>query len=113
MTLLNAGQLDREIVLQRGTFTQSASGQETIDWDSAERVRVWAQWLPADTRESWQAQRRFGAYIDGVYQIYFREEPRPDTTRIIGHDGRIYDLKGAMEIGRMQGWLLAVVARAE
>ena len=111
---INAGNLDREIILQTATKTQdSSTGEELIDWDDVQET-IWAQWLPAGTRESWQAQQRLGSYIDGVYRIYDRTpRPTPESSRIIGHDGRTYDVKPVIEIGRGEGLEIPVVARGE
>ena len=111
---INAGACDREITLQTATKTQDPdTGEELIDWDDLDDP-IWAQWLPAGTREAWQAQQRLGAYIEGVYRIYDRSpRPTPESSRIIGHDGRTYDIKGVVEIGRGDGLDLAVVAHGE
>lgn len=111
---INAGALDREIVLQTATTTQDQnSGEEVIDWDDHNET-IWAQWLPAGTREAWQAQQRLQSYVDGVYRIYYREPaPTAAGSRIIGHDGRTYDIKPPIEIGRADGWDIPVVARGE
>ncbi len=114
---LNAGDLDREIRLQVGTSVQSdTSGEATLSWaDVTDEVnasgKVDAQWLPAGTKEAWQAQQRLGSYVDGVYIIQDRTiRPTPDKSRIIGHDGRIFDIKPYIEIGRGQGLQIPVVA---
>lgn len=114
MATINAGDLDREIVLQTATKTQdTSSGEEVIDWDAVSEM-IWAQWLPAGTREAWQAQQRLASYIDGVYRIYDRSpRPTPEGSRIIGHDGRTYDVKPVIEIGRGEGLDVPVVARGE
>lgn len=112
MAGLNAGDLDREIVLQTASAVQSDSGEVTLDWDNATSETIWAEWLPGTTSESLLQQRQIGSYIDGVYRIYFRDEPLPDRTRILDR-GRIYDVKPAIEIERAVGWLVPVVARGE
>lgn len=117
MAGLSSGDLDREIRLQVGTPVQTdTSGAVTMDWaDVTDEVNpsgyVDAQWLPAGTREAWQAGQRLGAYVDGVYRIQYRSVlPTPDKSRIIGHDGRVYDVKPFIEGGR-QDWLdIPVVA---
>ncbi len=117
MAYLSAGDLDREILLQVGTPTQSdASGEATMAWaavtdDVNASGYVDAQWFPAGTREAWQAQERLGAYVDGVYRIQDRTvRPTPSSYRIIGHDGRVYDIKPYVEIGREEGLDIPVVA---
>lgn len=114
MSGLNAGDLDRDIVLQTAAFTQDGAGQESPDWDNADEETICAQWLPAGSREAWQAQTRLSAYVDGVYRIYDRDpRPSPARCRIIGHDGRTYDIKPWIEIERNVGLDIPVVARAD
>jgi head-tail adaptor len=74
--------------------------------------KIWAQWLPASTREAFQAQARLAAYIDGLFRIYWQSGIAPDTHRIVW-ENRIFDLKPPIEIGRREGLELPVVARAE
>lgn len=105
---LELGLMDRVITLQTATKSQDEDGAEILTWDTSEEIR--AQWLPAGTREAYRAQQRLQTYIDGVYRIHFRAEPTSDGFRIIGHDGRPYDLKPAMELGRGEGWEIPVVA---
>ena len=113
VTGLSAGWMDRDITLQIAARLQSESGEVSFDWDNATSVALAAQWVPSSTREGYLAQRQIGSYIDGAYKIHYRTEPRPDESRIIGHDGRTYDVKPAIEIGREEGWLVPVVARGE
>ena len=110
---LNPGNLDREIVLQTAPTVQSDSGEEVFDWDHAEELQVWAEFLAGDTREAWQAGQRLGAYVDGVYRIYDLEtRPQPDNTGIVDlRDGRVFDIKPWIEIGRGDGLIIPVVAR--
>lgn len=110
---LNAGDLDREILLQTAPVVQSASGEETFDWAHAISVRLWAQWLPAGTTEAWKAQQRLGSYVSGVFRIYDMDtRPSPENTRIL-FDGKAFDTKPYIEIDRGQGLDIAVVARGE
>jgi SPP1 family predicted phage head-tail adaptor len=108
---VNAGQMDREISLETATKTQDpSSGEEIITW--AGEI-IWARWLPAGTREAWQAQQRLSAFVDGVFHIYDKSpRPTPEGSRVV-FDGRIYDVKGVVEIGRGEGLELDVVARGE
>ncbi len=118
MAGLSAGDLDREIILQVGTPGTASveSGEVSLEWAAVtDEVNssgyVDAQWLPAGTTEAWKAGQRLNAVVDGVYRIQYRSTlPTPDKSRIIGHDGRYYDIKGITEGGR-QEWLdLSVVA---
>lgn len=108
---LDAGLMFCEITLKTVTKTQDTeTGEEIVDWDLLDE-NVWAQWLPAGTREAWLAQQRLNTFIDGVFRIYDRS-PRPDPalTRI-SYDGRIFDVKPWVEIGRGEGLELPVTGR--
>ncbi len=110
---LNAGDLDREIVLQTATKVQSDSGEEVFDWANATSDTIMAEWLPAGTREAWQAQQRLASYVDGVFRMYDRDpRPTPDDTRIL-FDGKVFDTKPYVEIGRGEGLAIPVIARGE
>jgi head-tail adaptor len=116
---LAAGDLDRDIVLQIGTDTQSASGEPIRSWANvtAETLdnngTIAAQWLPAGTKEAWQAQQRLGSYVDGVFRIYDRTvRPVPDASRIL-FDNRIFDVRPYVEIERGVSLDIPVVARGE
>jgi len=110
--LIQAGRLTRTITLQTATETQDPSnGAVLIDW-TAIAESLPAEWLPASTREAYQAQQRLAAYIDGVFRIRYRARPQPETQRIV-FEGRTYDIKPAIELGVREGWDIPAVARAE
>jgi head-tail adaptor len=109
---LSAGRLDREIVLQIASPTQSESGAVTFDWDHATSLTLWAEWLPRGMRETFRFERE-GAYIDGLFRVYdIVPRPTPDNTRIL-FENRVFDVQGVTEIGRGEGLDLAVVAHGE
>lgn len=113
---LNAGALDRVITVQTATkTTDGSSGEEVSSWDDVAEQNVSAQWLPASSREAWQAGQRIAAYIEGVFVVYdMSPRPTPGTTRIFWEeDGRTFDIKGVEEIGRRDGLKLFVTARAD
>ena len=110
---MGVGPMDREITLQTATrSTDATTGETVLTWDSADDETLWAEWLPGSTREGWRA-RQIDSSIEGVYRIHARDEPVPDLNRIIGHDGRTFDVKPCTEVGRGMGWLVPVVARGE
>lgn len=110
---LNAGQLDREIILQTARAVQSDSGEETFDWANAVSETIWAQWVGGGATEVWKAAQRLQAMVDGLFRVYdIDPRPSPHNTRIL-FDGKIYDLQGVMEIGRGEGLELIVVAHGE
>lgn len=111
MTALVVGKMDRQISLQTASTSQ--------DPDTNEEIQTWtdewiaAEWLPAGTREAWQAQQRLAAYVDGVFRIHYRTPPpTPEVAQVV-FEGRTYDIKGVIEIGRRQGLELVAVARGE
>lgn len=108
---LASGRMDRQIVIQTAsTSLDPVTNQEVVTWQSAEPIA--AEWLQRGAREVWQA-RQINAEIDGLYQIYDQSpRPTPDTSRIIGHDSRLYDIVGVTEIGRGAGLQVAVIAKA-
>jgi len=97
------GQMDRKIVLQIATATQSASGESTFDWDTASNVELQAQWLAAGTTETWKAQQRLEGTIDGMFRIHWRNDVTPENTRILW-DGKVFDVRPPIEGGRRR-WL--------
>jgi hypothetical protein len=116
---LNAGDLDRPVVLQVATRVQGLSGEETLEFVPVVEETVdgngtiWAQWFPAGTREAWQAQQRLQSTVDGVFRIYDRtNRPTPDRHRIL-FDGRTFDVKPYVEIARGEGLDVPAVARGE
>ncbi len=110
---LNAGDLDRDIVIQTATANQSASGEPVFDWADATEYHVAAQWLPEGTREAWLAQQRLESFVSGVFRIYdLSPRPGPDDSRIL-FDGKTYDIKPWVEIKRGTALEIAVVARGE
>lgn len=109
--LMPAGALNRNIVLRTYTKTQNeTTGEEIRTPDDG--VTLPAAWLPAGTREAYQAQQRLGAYIDGMFRIRYRTRPEPELNDIVW-EGRTYDLKPAVEVGVKEGWEVPVVARGE
>jgi hypothetical protein len=113
MTGVAAGRMDRRIVLQKAPAVQSESGELSFDWDHATATSVSAEWLPEGTTEAWQSSQRLASYVSGVFKIYDRDpRPTPDDTRIL-FEGKTYDLKPVIEIGRREGLLIPVVARGE
>ena len=90
-TSCDIGAMSDEIVLQRATKSQDAdTGEELLTFTSE---TLWAEWLPAGTRETWQARQRLGAFIEGVFRMNDLDtRPRPDGDRIV-FDNRTFDIK--------------------
>jgi head-tail adaptor len=110
---LNAGQMKWEIVIQTAPVVRTENYEEVLDWDNATSQTVWAQWMPAGTREVWQSQLRPESFVDGLFRIYdLSPRPTPYTTRIL-FDNRVFDIKPYVEIDQGEGLEIPVVARGE
>lgn len=112
---ISAGRMDREITLQIAAKERDIDGAEVLAWppDGGTEEILWAEWLPAGTREAWQAQQRLSSFVEGVFRIYdIDPRPVPDASRIL-FDGRVFDLKPYIEIGRGEGLEIPVVAHGE
>ncbi len=117
MSGMPIGLMRNEITIQTAPVVQSASGEEVYDWDNADEAVVWAQWLPAGTREAYLAQQRLESHVDGVFVIYdMALRPRPDNTRIL-FDGRLFDLQPYVVVqdptSGVKGLEIAVSAHGE
>jgi hypothetical protein len=113
MATVASGRMDRQIVLQRsGTVQDAQTGQDVLEWTSSASIA--AEWLPSTATEVWQGKQGIHAEVDGAYCIYDQQpRPTPDAARIVGHDGRLYDIKGVIEIGRGVGLMVFVIAKGE
>lgn len=108
---MSAGRMDRSITMQFASeSTDSTTNQPIEDWN--DEAVLWAEWLPISAQEVWQA-RQIDATIEGAYKVHYRDDVAPNTARILGHDGRLYDVRGVTEIGRREGLLISVIARGE
>jgi head-tail adaptor len=114
MSRMNAGQRDREVTIQTATTTQDAeTGEQLIDWDDIDEQVEMAQWFDGNTRETFYAQQRLAAHIEGIFRVAYIARPNPATQRIVDEDGRVFDIKPPVEVGRREGWDIPVVARGE
>ncbi len=110
----SAGQRDRLIHLQTAEKSQDATGQVLFTWppNGGTDQPLWAAWIPAATRETFSAEQTY-SYVDGAFEIPdIAPRPSPDATRIL-FEGRVFDLKPWIEIGRGRGLKIPVVAHGE
>lgn len=108
-----AGKLDREITIQRAPLIQSDSGESRLDWEHATEEVVWAEWVPQRSLESYFANDRIASHVTGFFRMYdMAQRPTPDATRILW-DGRIFDVRPYVEVGRSDWLEVAVEARGE
>lgn len=105
---MQSGDLDRRIVLQRATVTLDGFGGEVETW--APLRTVWAQYLPGPGREAWRS-----AEVAAVTEARFIIRWGQGVTvrdRVL-YDGKVYDVRGVIEIGRREGQELSVSSRAD
>lgn len=108
-----AGTFDREITIQRAPLVQSDSGESRLDWDHPIEEVVWAQWMPLNVKEAYFAEERLASHARGILRMYDMDvRPTPDTTRILW-DGRVWDVKPYVEVGRHDWLEILVEARGE
>ena len=109
MTPTDPGRRDREVVLElRTKTTNAATGEDVLAWAPA--FFLWAEWLPAGTREAYQAQQRLEGYIDGVFRIPWLAGIHSEAYRIVS-EGVVYDIKPPVERGYHEELDSPVVAR--
>jgi len=103
-----AGPMDRRITLRTPTATQDTAGQQVDTMGSP--VEVWANEFPLRGEEGFAASQKYGEvttrfrirYLAGV------------TTRTnLTYDGRTYDIRAVLPIGRRVGLELFAFARSE
>ena len=108
---MRAGDLDRRVVLEGPITSQSASGEVSV-----------SSWLPvcevwASRREPRGDERRDAgqeqATVEAEYQIRYRDDITPLLRLRDRTDARLYDILGAVELGRREGLRVRVKARAE
>jgi SPP1 family predicted phage head-tail adaptor len=98
---MQAGKLDLEITLEFKSAGQSPSGEPTETWGSA--LTVWAAVRPLSGREYYAAlAAQIVAEETLVFSIRHRTDVRAGTARI-QHQGRTYNIRRVVELGRSDG----------
>jgi len=108
MTMI-AGELDRLVKLQKYTTSQDSYGEETKSWTDI--ATVWAHKKDLKGTERWLAMQPL-AKVTCIFVIRYRADVSP-LCRLVEPDGRTYDIKVAVEVGRKEGLELYVEARAD
>jgi head-tail adaptor len=122
---VRAGRLDRKIDIQRKTVTHSASGQATETWTNL-AARRWASVSPVSATERFSApqllarqqtefQVRWSTDIADLSPLDRIVYPAvPDTSPPTPIPGTsIYDIVEVHEIGRLEGFKIIAVRRAD
>lgn len=110
---MRAGPKDRRINLEVKTSGRDAVGGATDTWSPVRQL--WAQRQEGSVVAERFANQQTYATVTTVFKTgYFPayRDISPDTHRIV-FDGRIYNIMGALELGRKDGVELLCVARGE
>lgn len=111
--MMKAASLDRRVTVQIRTRVQSAaSGEETEVW--ADLFTVWMSKREMRTTERWMADQEV-AEVDSSFRARWSPallEVRPDTHRLV-HRGRVFDIHGVIDLGRLDGVEFSCKARGE
>ena len=104
---MRAGQLDRSIILQTNSASQSTTGEVSESWSTL--ATVWAKKIERGGREFHAAQQ-----VNAETQVVFRIRHRTDVNAQvqISFDSVTYEIMHVMEIGRAEGLDLLCKAQA-
>jgi SPP1 family predicted phage head-tail adaptor len=108
---MNAGKLDRRIVIERATTTTNAFGEAVLAW--APLVEVWAHVMEIPDGEVWRASE-IQATISKRFQI--RHSATTATVNPkdrLEYQGKKYDINRVKELGRRVGLEITAAARAD
>jgi len=109
--MMKAGELDRRIMIEEKTVTNSDSGEEIITW--LPLVTVWARKIEAKGAERFSGQELFGAAVK-TFQIRWSLYASTITTKHrLLFDGRTYDITDVREIGRREGLEIDCFTKSE
>ena len=102
---LQAGQLDRQVTIQRRAETRdSALGSVLVTWTAL--ATVWAQVVESATASD-EAMRAGVQTFARPSKVRIRWRADVDTTMHISHNGQLLQILGIAELGRRQGLELA------
>ena len=105
---MNPAKLDRRITIQRKTTTQNDFGEVVEAWVLV--ATLWAERVQPKAWERFTAQQVM-AEGEEKFKIRYRTDIGP-LNRVI-FEGRTFDIKGVIEIGRREGLEITCVGRAE
>lgn len=109
--MAGAGDLDRRIVIERGTAVRDDFNNEVTTW--APLMEVWASFRAASAREQLASQEE-GAEVDGVFVIRWSTMAATiDPKDRLIFDGRTYDIVEATQLGRRNRILIKATTRSD
>lgn len=108
---MNAGALDKAIVIEQATATRNAAGEKTRTWTAITDAIAASVEYPS-ARQAMNSQQ-MQSEIDAVFTVRYRTDILPTETYRVIHATRAYRVKAVREIGRKVGLRLDCTARAE
>ncbi|CAK0778987.1 Head-tail adaptor protein [Gammaproteobacteria bacterium] len=105
--MLNAGRMDRLVIIQRSTATRDTMGQETMSW--ATHASVWAQVTPVSGNEALKENRDVAALLAKFVIRFLSTVTAKDR---ISYDSKYWDILSLREIGRREGLEIMAEVRA-
>lgn len=101
--MINAGKMDRQIIIEEKSVTRDDFGAETVIWQDV--ATVWAEVLPISGREVFNAGKIF-AEATTLFRIRWRSGLTEDMR--ISYGGQYYGVSYLREVGRRE--LLEITA---
>ena len=102
---MQAGRLDRKIIIQTTTQGQTDAGEVTDSWST--HATIWANVRQVAGREPFRGEREI-AQADAIFKIRYLSTVTPKMR--ISYNGLIYNIISINELGRREG--LEIMAQA-
>lgn len=108
---MDAGRLDRRIVLKRRKTGTNGFGEPLDEWSNL--ATVWANVAPVSDGERWRAGETLASKLCRFTIRYSTTVAVLDPRDQIEYDGRTWDVHGTKELGRRDFIEITAAARAE
>jgi SPP1 family predicted phage head-tail adaptor len=108
---MDAGKLDRRIVIKTRKAGTNAFGEPVDQWSTL--ATVWASVVPVKDGERWRAGETLASKLCRFTIRYSAAVAGVDPRDQIEHDGRTWDIQGIKELGRREMLEITAAARAE
>lgn len=108
---MDAGRLDRRIVLKRRKSGSNGFGEPVDEW--AVLSTVWANVAPVSDGERWRAGETLASKLCRFTIRWAARVSVLDPRDQIDYDGRTWDIQGVKEMGRREFLEITAAARAE
>lgn len=108
---MQAGKLDRSIIIERATAARDGFNNEVVTWHPLAKRR--ASWRSATAREQ-LASQEIGSAVEDVFEIRWSTMASTITPKDrLRFKERIYDIAEATEMGRRKGIRIKAIARSD